>query len=607
MATRRGEVYTIRNPYMKNGRLPAYSLFAEGLHEPLGLTYIKGKLYAAQRSELTCLTDANGDGYADKYETVFSWPLSGNYHEYAYGPVMDKQGNLLITLNLAWVNKEESLSRWDGWMLKIDSNGGMKPFAAGFRSPSGFALNDKGDIFYSENQGGWVGSGGISHVREGDFMGNPIGLNWSHFAGSPVQLRPEDIPDTGEPKYEVAKRIPALKNTAVWFPHGILGTSTSGILSYEGNAKMGPFQGQLFVGDQGQSKIFRVDLEKVNGEYQGVVFPFREGFSSGVLRMVWGSDSSMFIGMTNRGWGSTGKQPFGLQRLEWNGKMPFEIKTIRSRPDGFELEFTQPLNRHYAKQSSSYSITSFTYKYWHEYGSPVIGQQICKIKAIEVSEDGRWVRLVAEGLTPGYIHEIKAGGVRSADNYSLLHDVGYYTLNAIPEGDRLSITASNRVMSAELADHPIHSASSNAAVSPLKASLSKQETKLPSSWKQGIDQAIKLLPVPGLKYNQQSVRVRANSRISLTFKNSDDMPHNVVITLPGAADQIGAMALQMGLDGEKLSYVPESSSVLYHTRLLLPGESQTIYFNAPASAGEYPYICTYPGHYLMMRGVMVVY
>lgn len=190
---------------------PKYRLFAEGLHEALGLNYINGELYAVQRSEITRLKDLDGDGEADEYKTVYTWPLSGNYHEYAYGPVLDKDSNLVVTLNLAWTYKEESQSKWHGWMIKVAPDGTMKPFAAGFRSPAAFAMNKEGDIFYSENQGGWVGSGGITHVAEGDFMGNPEGLKWSGLPGSPVKLKVSDVPSTGEPKFEAAKKNSWLK------------------------------------------------------------------------------------------------------------------------------------------------------------------------------------------------------------------------------------------------------------------------------------------------------------------------------------------------------------------------------------------------------------
>ncbi len=611
VCTRRGEVWMISNPYMKNGTLPKYRLFAQGLHEPLGLNYINGELYVTQRSEITLLRDNDHDGEADEYKTIYSWPLSGNYHEYAYGPILDKEGNLVVTLNLGWTGREESLSRWHGWMLKITPDGHMKPYATGLRSPAAFALNNEGDIFYAENQGGWVGSGHITEINEGDFLGHPEGLRWAGLPGSPVKLRINDIPDTDEPKYDVAKRVPGLKSPSVWFPQSILGISTSGILSYEAKGKMGPFEGQLFVGDQGQSKIMRVDLEKVKGIYQGVSFPFREGFSSGVLRLNWGSDGSLFVGMTSRGWGSTGQESYGLQRLEWSGKIPFEMKTVKAKPDGFEIEFTQPVDVKRARDVASYDLTSFTYKYGHNYGSPVINEGNCPIKAIEVSPDGLKVRLVADSMRLGYIHEIKASGVRSAENFALLHDFGYYTLNNFPDGKKLVITKENKVSSSTMMHHhnmppDETNASTKKPVKDPAISTIKHLTKQPSAWSKGPEQLIALHPLPGLKYNTTKIIVKAGARIKLTFNNTDDMLHNVVITVPGAADVVGKMALMMGLKGERLDFVPATSRVLFNTSLLQPGKSQSIYFTAPDKPGDYPYVCTYPGHYLVMRGIMKV-
>ncbi|MEO5999440.1 MAG: plastocyanin/azurin family copper-binding protein [Chitinophagaceae bacterium] len=605
VSTRRGEVWTIQNPYMKNGMTPRYHLFAQGMHEILGLNYIKGDLYLTQRSELTRLRDLNGDGIADEYETVYSWPLAGNYHEYAYGPVLDKDSNMIVTLNLGWIDYGESLSKWHGWMLKIRGDGKMTPFAAGFRSPAGFALNSAGDIFYAENQGDWVGSGSITHVEKGDFLGNPAGLIWSGEPGSPVTLKKSDIPDTDEPKFEVAKRVPGLKTPSVWFPHTILGISTSGILNYDTKGKMGPFEGQLFVGDQGQSKIMRVSLEKVKNVYQGVVFPFREGFSSGILRLCWGSDGSMFAGMTSRGWGSTGPEPFGLQRLEWNGHIPFEIKTIKVQPDGFELEFTEPLDPASAKDAASYSITSFTYMYHHVYGSPVINNTERSIKAISVSPDRMKVRLVTDSLKEGYIHEIKAEGIRSSNRYALLHNFGYYTLNRIPDGEKLVITAENKVSQPAM-HHTMEMKTAVAGQKTVKRATMKHLTKQPADWKNGPDRSITIGTKPGLKYDLESITIKAGSKMKVTFKNNDDMLHNLVFTAPGASNEVGELAVKMGLNGQKLNYIPATSRVLYHTLLLQPGQSDTIYFVAPDKPGSYQYVCTYPGHYLVMKGVLNV-
>lgn len=607
VCTRRGEVWIIYNPYMRNGESPQYKLFAKGLHETLGINLIGDDIYVIQRSEVTRLRDLNADGVADEYKTVYTWPLVPNYHEYAYGTIVDTQGNMVVNLNLGWTGRAESLSKWDGWMLKIDTAGNMKPFATGLRSPAGMGINKAGDIFYSENQGDWVGSGYVAHVSEGDFMGNPEGLKWAAEPGSPVKLRVNDIPDTDEPKYEVAKRVPGLKVPAVWLPHTILGISTSDLLLSDGKGKMGPFDDQFFVGDQGHSKIMRVALEKVKGVYQGAAFPFREGFSSGVFRMKWGSDGSMFVGMTNRGWGSRGTEPFGLQRLVWNGEIPFEMRAISAMPDGFEIEFTRPVDIARAK-AANYAVTSFTYKYGHKYGSPVINDAERQVKAASVSPDGLRIRIVLDSLKQGYIYEIRTEGIRSTDNFLLMHNVAYYTLNEIPDGARLVITDENRVKpKPKEVEEPAEEPEMKTKTDPKKvpAVQSKRQLNQPPDWGKP-DQSIVIRPVNGLKYDKTNITVKAGTKVKLTFDNTDDMPHNVVITTPGSADEVGIAALNMGLSGERSHYVPQTNKILFYTGLLQPGRSETIYFTAPDKPGDYSFICTYPGHYLVMRGILKV-
>ena len=149
VATRRGEIWLIENPYMTGTRTPRFDRFATGLHEPLGLAYHEGSLYASQRSELTKLTDKNGDRQADAYETVVSWPLSGNYHEYSYGPLFTPEGDMLVNLNLGWIGHGASLAKWRGWMMKVSPEGNMVPLASGMRSPAGMGYNAAGDVFYA--------------------------------------------------------------------------------------------------------------------------------------------------------------------------------------------------------------------------------------------------------------------------------------------------------------------------------------------------------------------------------------------------------------------------------------------------------------------------
>ncbi|NBA74695.1 auracyanin family protein [Emticicia sp. ODNR4P] len=446
VCTRRGEVWIIENPYQTNGTKPSYKLFASGLHESLGLAYRDGSFYCTQRGELTKLTDTDGDDKADLYENVANWDLSGNYHEYSYGPVFDKNGDMYLTFNVAWVGYGEGkLAKWRGWLVKVTKEGKLEPVATGLRSPAGFTVNSNGDVLFGENQGDWVGSGRITHLEKGDFAGNAGGLYWTKEPDSPLKLTREDLPDTGEPMYEAAKKVKALKLPAVWFPHAIMGISTADMIEDETNGKFGPFQGQYIVFDQGQSKAMRMSLEKVNGKYQGACYPFREGFQSGTVRARWGNDGSIFVGMTSRGWGSTGKDLYGLQRLVWNGRLPFEMKTISARPDGFEIEFTQPVDAKTASNASSYELKSFTYKYHHNYGSPIINQEKTPLKGIIVSADRKKVRLVIDNLRKGYIHEVRPSGILNEEGQPLLHEVGYYTLNNIPDGEAAQLTEAQKV------------------------------------------------------------------------------------------------------------------------------------------------------------------
>ena len=444
VSTRRGEIWIVENPYQKDSHQTNFRRFASGLHEILGLAYKDGVFYCSQRGELTKITDTNRDGVADLYEPIYQFELSGNYHEYTYGPVFDKNGDMLVTLNLAWIGfGEGKFAKWRGWLVKIKPDGSLEPQSAGLRSPAGYSINDEGDIFYGENQGDWVGSGRITHLAKGDFAGNPGGIKWAKEPNSPFKLTLEEIPDNSQPMFEAAKKVKNLKLPAVWFPHAIMGISTSDIIQDTTKGKFSPFPGQYFVADQGQSKVMRVFMEKVNGVYQGFCINYREGFQSGILRERFGLDGSMFVGMTSRGWGSTGKDNFGLQRLVWNGLTPFEINKIHAKSDGFEISFTQPVDVKSVKNAASYALRSYIYQYHHQYGSPIINVNELKIKGISVSPDKKTVRISMDGIKQFYIHEFILKGVLNEEGEPLLHETAYYTLNQIPAGDKMAMNESS--------------------------------------------------------------------------------------------------------------------------------------------------------------------
>jgi hypothetical protein len=145
-----------------------------------------------------------------------------------------------------------------------------------------------------------------------------------------------------------------------------------------------------------------------------------------------GADGKFFVGGSDRGWGARGGKPFALERVEWTGKVPFEIHEMRAKPDGFELTFTEPVDPNTAASPESYSVREFTYIYQSAYGSPEVDDVIPKIEKIEIGADGKSVRIKLDKLTKGHVHEVHMDGVRSKGGRPVLHPVAYYTLNEIP-------------------------------------------------------------------------------------------------------------------------------------------------------------------------------
>lgn len=440
VAVRKGEVWILEHPEADPTK-PAevgYKLFATGLHEPLGLLWHDGALLTAQRTEVTSLRDTDADGAADEFLTVAKgWGVSGNYHEYAYGPVRDRDGNLWITLNASMGKAVEMPGfrakdkPWRGWAMAITPQGELLPMSAGLRSPCGIGTNAEGDVFCTDQQGNWWGTNPLLHLRKGAFFGHGDSVPDTKRPGSPV-ADPGKLPE----KLTVAEAVKQVKGfalPAVWFPYVKAGQSPTGMACDLTGGKFGPFGKQMFVGEFVLSGVNRVFLEKVGGEYQGAVFKFVDGLQSAALSLAFLNDGSLLVGESNRGWNSQGTRSFGLERIRWTGKVPFEIATMEAQPDGFLLTFTEKLDEASAREATNYTMTSYTYLYHSKYGSDEVDTKPVKVAAAELTKDGTAVRLKCEGLRAGHVHELRIGGLRSVSGQGLVHGDAFYTLNRLPE------------------------------------------------------------------------------------------------------------------------------------------------------------------------------
>ena len=109
-----------------------------------------------------------------------------------------------------------------------------------------------------------------------------------------------------------------------------------------------------------------------------------------------------------------------------------------------------------------------------------------------------------------------------------------------------------------------------------------------------------------MMYDVKELTVKPNKKVKLTFVNEDFMPHNLLLVQPGKIDEIANQALIMGAKGFETGFIPENKNILWHSKLLDAGKEEVIEFTTPAAPGDYPYMCSFPGHSIIMRGMLHV-
>jgi len=211
-----------------------------------------------------------------------------------------------------------------------------------------------------------------------------------------------------------------------------MGRSITGFTVDQTQGKFGPFENQLFLGDYTQSIVMRATTEQINGVWQGACYPFREGLSTGILNVEFTSEGKLLCGGTNRGWPVRGIKPYALERIDWSGKMPFEVNRVTIEPDGFKVTFTKPVDKTTGGSKETYAISAFTHPYHGAYGGPEIEKQKPPVLAVMLAEDGLSAQVKLEKLEQGFVYEFDLGLLRSISQEELLHRNAYYTVNEIP-------------------------------------------------------------------------------------------------------------------------------------------------------------------------------
>ena len=419
VSTRRGQIWTIENALADDPAEAVFRLAAEGLHEGLGLKVVGEDVLLVQRGELSRLRDLDRDGEFETIDTITQdWGMTGNYHEFAFGLPEDAEGNVYVSLNVGFWDPEwwhgRSRAPWRGWVLQIAPDGTVTPFASGLRSPCGLGIDSEGRLLATDNQGDWMAACPIVHVREGGFYGHPASLQWT-----------DDYTDGRVPSTTIPPgRTP--DPPAIWIPYA-WSRSTGNLEPDVTDGAFGPFEDQLLVAELTNGMLLRAQLEEVDGITQGACFKFMQRLGS-ACRVTFAPDGSLIVGFTNRGWG--GYPPgHGIARVRFNGVEPMEIDRVSIQPDGFDLEFTKPLDAEVSPDSLT--MTAYDYNWWWDYGSPEQNVHDIPVTSTSLSPDKRTLKVTAP-IEAGWCIRMRLDDIVAEDGTPLLHDEFGYTINRVP-------------------------------------------------------------------------------------------------------------------------------------------------------------------------------
>lgn len=406
-----GPVYKVSNFRSEDPSQIKVEMIASGLAEPLGIKVVDGEIYVLQKQELTKLIDNDGDGLIDEYETIADdWTVSANFHEFAFGLVY-KDGyfyGALATDILPGGASAQPQPQDRGKVLKVSKETGeVELIASGLRTPNGIGIGVDDEIFVADNQGDWLPASKINHIREGAWYGSR-------------SVDPEGTKDMVQDE------------PVVWLPQDEIGNSPSTPLYID----KGPYAGQMIHCEVTHGGVKRVFVEKINNNYQGVVFRFSQGIEAGVNRLAWAPDGSLLLGGigVSGNWGQTGKLNYGLQRMVYNGASVFEMLSVSARSNGFEIEFTEPIKDGQNISAEDFLIERFYFKPTPKYGGPKMDLTELKPKNFYLSDDRKKIFIELDGLKEKHLVYFRIKRPFMSElNHELWTTEAWYTLTNIPE------------------------------------------------------------------------------------------------------------------------------------------------------------------------------
>lgn len=541
--------------------------FAAGLHQALGLVVKDGKVLVLGRDQITRLHDLNDDGEADYYECLTRDYPTKPGNSYACTLHQDNDGTLY------WFTRSDRF----GFTKFVEGDRPVS-IATGLRGANGTGVSPDGRIrFCTVQEGDWTPASAIFEVGGNSYHGY-FGPREGH----------------GKHGYDMPM---------CFLPRGI-DNSSGDIAFLPDDKRFGPLAGTTIGTSYGACRHYVVLREEIAGRSQGGVVPLTGDFLSGVHRTRLNAKDGHFYLAGSSGWETYAAEPGCLQRVRYIGGELHLPESVETRENGLIVRFNCQVDPASVSLKNAF-CQQWNYLYSKAYGSAEysprnpsrLGHDPVEIRSLHLLKNGRAVFVEIPQLHPVMQLHLYLD-LKTTDGDSFTPDIYYSIFNL---GKPFTEFAGYRAIKKEpYPDFPI------AGKHPRDPRLLKQE-KLGKST--GDFETATINCVPGLKFQPNRIRMKAGRRASIILKNVDvEMPHNLVLVFPDRLDAIGNASMKMAANPKAVAkhYVPEDQGVIAMSPLIHPGEQYAIYFNTPKQPGEYPFLCTFPGHWVITRGVLEI-
>jgi putative heme-binding domain-containing protein len=545
---------------------------AAGLNQPLGLVVQHGKILVLGRDQLTRLHDFNGDDEADYYECMtLDFPTAGG-DGFATSLNQDSSGTLY------WFTYSH-----DFGVTRFEPTTDSPPtaIATGLRGTNGIGVSADGRIVLaSVQEGTWTPATAIFEVRPGSYHGL-------------MGPRREHGPDG----YDLP---------LCFVPRGI-DNSAGEMAVLPNDRRLGPLAGHIIGTSFGYCQHYLILRESLGSRVQGGIVPLSGEFLSGAHRLRFQPrDGCLYVAGTD-GWQSYAQAPGSLQRLRYTGRSLPLPRRIETRANGLILHFDSAINPNSVKLDRVF-CEQWNYLYSAAYGSPEYsvrqpgqrGHDRVDVKSLHLLPDGRSLFVEIPTLHPVMQLHLYTE-LATSDGMSFPVDL-YYSIFHLGE---LFTSFPGYQSTAKASNPPFPTATSY----PRDQRLVRQEDLGKDfSTLQGIT-SLHVDAVGGLRYEPNVLRVPPGRRVALVVRNVDaGMPHNWVLVRPERLDSIGQQAMRLAADPQAFAthYVPHDDGVLALSPIVNPHDQYTVYFDSPRERGAYPFLCTFPGHWQVMRGMLYV-